>query len=129
MPSIFDLDPEDLPPRMKEEDRPFKRSKHRESLTSSDVAQGKRRLADMVEAAFNCLEAAVKEADFPTAIKSAQIILDRAGFGPRSTMDINTTTLDLSALSREELAERAQKISNLLRNQNQKTIDVTPSVN
>jgi len=126
MASIFDLDPNDLPPRPKEEDLPMKRSKHREHLSNSDFAAGKRTLMSMVESAFDCLENAVQHADYPTAIKAAQIILDRSGFGPKSTVDVNTTSMDLSALTREELAERASRISHLLRNKDQKTIDVTP---
>lgn len=81
------------------------------------MTKGKRRLADMVDRAFQTLEDATVHADFPTAIKAAQIILDRAGFGPKSTVDVNTTTIDLSALSREELAARASKIVDMLRAQ------------
>jgi len=127
MASIFDLDPDDLPPRSQKEEITLKRSKHRESITPSDYSKGKRTLMSMVESAFDCLEDAVKSADFPTAIKAAQIILDRSGFGPKSTVDVNTTSLDLSTLSREELAERASRISHQLRSKDQKTIDITPS--
>jgi len=123
MASIFDLDPNDLPPR---EPEPVKRSKHRESLSSYELKSGKRKLADMVERAFMCLEEAMVSADHATAIKAAQIILDRSGFGPRTTMDVNSVHIDLSNLSREQLAERAEKISGMLRNQ--KVIDVTPTI-
>lgn len=112
--SIFD-DLDDFTPSKPPEPEPAKRTKHRESLTSAEVAKGKRRLADMVDRAFETLQTAMAEADFSVAIKSAQIILDRAGFGPRTTMDINTTTVDLSALSREELAARASQIATTLR--------------
>jgi len=125
MPSIFDLD--EPTPRIEEPERP-KRSKHRESLSSFELSTGRRKLADMVDRAFQCLEEAMISADHPTAIKAAQIILDRAGFGPKSTVDANTTTLDLTALTREELAERASKVATLLRGQ-QKVIDITPTVN
>jgi len=124
MASVFDLDPNNLPPRPKE-DLPMKRSKHREHLSNSDYAAGKRTLMSMVESAFDCLENAVQHADYPTAIKAAQIILDRSGFGPKSTVDVNTTTLDLSALSRDELAERALRIASVIRNKDQKVIDIT----
>ena len=120
------MDPDDIPPRITEPE-PARRSKHRESLSSYEVTQGKRRLADMVESAFNCLESAVKEADWSTAIKSAQIILDRSGFGPRTTVDVNSVHIDLSNLTREELAARAEKISGMLRG-SQKVIDVTPTI-
>ena len=113
MASIFD-DLDDTPIRTMEPE-PVKRGKHRESLTSAEIASGKRKLSAMVERAFETLEVAMREADFSVAIKSAQIILDRAGFGPRTTMDINTTTVDLSSLSREDLAARATQIAGILR--------------
>lgn len=112
---------------------PIKRSKTREHLSSSDVVAGKRKLSDMVELAFSTLEDAARFADFPTAVKAAQIILDRAGFGPKSTVDINATTIDLTALTRDELAERALKIAAMVRQglPSQQVIDVgkTETVN
>lgn len=119
MANIFDSDPP-TPKSLNEE--PATRSKKRETLSSYDITSGKRTLAEMVKVAFNTLECAMKEADFPTAVKAAQVILDRAGFGPKSTMDINTTNLDLSNLSREELAERAGRVAAMLRDQG-KTVE------
>lgn len=102
-----------------------KRSKHRETLSSTDIVRGRRSLASMVEAAFKTLEDAMIESDYPTAIKAAQIVLDRAGFGPKSSMDITTTSIDLSSLSREELAERALSIARQIQGKVvPKTIDV-----
>jgi hypothetical protein len=125
MSSIFDddpIDPNSPPVQGKSEDK--KRSKHRETLNSSDMTTGRRKLAEMVTEAFNTLQNATREADYPTAIKAAQIILDRAGFGPKSTVDVNTTHVDLSELTREELAERASRISAQLRGK----IDLNPDV-
>lgn len=115
MASIFDddVDAPQASPTAKE--KSIKRSKHRESLTSTELASGKRRLSDMVTDAFNTLQQAMTEADHPTAIKAAQIILDRSGFGPKNTVDINTTNVDLSSLSREELADRAAQLVAKLR--------------
>jgi len=112
MSNIFDIDAPSITSRV---EAPVKRSKHRESLSASDVSKGKRRLADMVQLAFDTLEDATQNADYPTAIKAAQIILDRSGFGPRTTMDVNTTSVDLSSLTREELANRASAIAGVLR--------------
>lgn len=120
MSSIFDMDP----PDGKKPTKDVKRSKHRESLTPAELLSGKRKLSEMVESAFMALQDAMVAADHPTAIKAAQIILDRAGFGPKSTVDVNTTHTDLSALSREELAERASKIAGILRSQG-KEVPVT----
>jgi hypothetical protein len=69
----------------------------------------------MVERAFETLQGAMTAADYSTAIKAAQIILDRAGFGPKSTVDVNTAVIDLSNMSREELAARASAIAQTLR--------------
>lgn len=115
MASIFDMDPDGLPKREKEKEDKPKRSKHREGMTPSETAAGKTRLASMVEKAFDALEEAVLHADHGNSIKAAQILLDRAGFGPRSTVDVNATHSDLTTLSREELAERAVKLSQKLR--------------
>lgn len=128
MASIYDFG--GLPQAPKPEPEPKKRSKKRESLSTTEVRQGKLRLAEVVERAFTTLEDAMENADFSTAVKAAQIILDRSGFGPKSTVDVNTTTMDLSSLSREELAERASKISKMLRAQQdaaRPVIDVTPT--
>ena len=112
MASVYDIDNPFPKPDQPEK---VKRSKHREFLTSSELVAGKRKLADMVDRAFLALEEAMVSADHTTAVKAAQIILDRAGFGPKSTVDVNTTTLDLSSLSREELAARASGIADMLR--------------
>lgn len=116
MANIYDFETPHLPPDSKEEEEPkVKRSRNRESLSlsPSQIRSGQRKLYDMVETAFKTLEAAMKEADFNNAVKAALGILDRTGFGPKSTLDINT--FDLSELSKEELAERAERISAMLR--------------
>lgn len=110
MASIFDKDPNDLPPRESE----TRNKKRREPLTAYEHTQGKKRLYDMVQIAFDALEEAARTADHSTAVKAATAILDRAGFGPKSTVDVNTT-IDLSNLSRAELAERARLVSERLR--------------
>lgn len=124
MASIYDF--EDPPPSNPKVE-PVRRSKHRESLNQAQVAQGKRTLIGMVNAAFNALQDAMETADHATAVKAAVAILDRAGFGPKSTVDVNTTHIDLSQLSREELADRAALVTMRLRAKARDVIDVTPS--
>lgn len=135
MASIFDIEGI-VAPRQEgggsEKGLPSIRSKNREapaSLSSSEAVTAKRRLADMVMKAFETLQEAMETADHNTAIKAAQIVLDRSGFGPKTTMDINTTSVDLTALSRDQLAERAAKIASIIREKKEqaRTIDVPPT--
>lgn len=120
-----------LPPIPEAKEEPKKRSKNRENLTTSQISTGKRTLIQMVEEAFSTLQDAMREADWPTAIKAATAVLDRSGFGPKTTVDVNTTNIDLSELSKEELADRAARVAALIRGQ-KAAIDATiipPTVN
>ena len=115
MASIFD---DDEPPSLVsgEEGTTKERSKKRqEPLTPSQLTQGRRTLYGMCERAFQTLEEAMRNADYATAVKAAQILLDRSGFGPKTSLDISVTENDLSELSRSELAERAAKVAGMLR--------------
>lgn len=114
MATIFDSDPNNLPPRPKEKET-GSRDKKRQSLTPTERAACGRTLFEKVERAFQTLEEAMVNADYSTAVKAAQIILDRSGFGPKSTVDVNQTTMDLSSLSEEQLAERANRVLHMLR--------------
>lgn len=105
-----------------------KRSKKRETLSASEIRAGHAALTELRDLAVRALQDAMQFADHATSIKAAQILLDRIGYGPKTTVDINTTNIDLSVLSREELAERAAKISEMLRVARTKTIDVTPTI-
>lgn len=91
-----------------------KRSKKRDSLSSTDLRTGRMKLSGLVDLAFNTLESAMRGADWNTATKAAQIVLDRTGFGPKSTMDINTTHVDLSNLTKDQLADRALRIHKMI---------------
>lgn len=133
MTSVFDTIEHTAPePR---NDEPPKRSKTRvENLTVGVIRRGRKTLAEMVELAFITLEEAMLHADYNTASRAAIATLDRAGFGPKTTVDINSTHIDLSELSREELDERMVKLRERLQQSairkvvdNTKTIDV-PSV-
>ncbi len=92
-----------------------KRSKNRETLNTTEVREGRTRLSGLVDRAFNTLEDAMISADYNTAVKAAQIVLDRSGFGPKSTVDVNSTHIDLSEMTREQLADRAARLSAMLR--------------
>lgn len=91
-----------------------KRANRRESLTPTEHKSGQRRLYEMVEAAFHTLEEAMQEADYNGAIRAAIAILDRSGFGPKSAIDLTTTNVDLSELTTEQLAARAEAIHKAL---------------
>lgn len=119
MTSIYDQLPGTALSAPEPEPKEVKRTKKRDTLTSTERRTGQRKLSEMVDTAFVALQEAMTTADHATSVKAALGILDRAGFGPKSTMDINTTQMDLSALSKEELAERALKIANLIRNRQQ----------
>jgi len=128
MASIYDSFPLDVPEVLEapiEEPTPLpKRNPKREALTASERRTGQRRMYEMVETAFETLEVAMSKADFSTAVKAAQIVLDRSGFGPRSNVDVTTISLDLTDLSKEELLERVQRLASRI--QGPKIIDVTP---
>lgn len=113
MASIFDP-PEgsDLPSR--EPGVSSRNKKQPDYLTPSEYAAGKRTLFAKVQRAFETLEMAMMNADFSTAVKAAQIILDRSGYGPKSTVDVNTTSIDLTSLSEEELVARAKRVVRLI---------------
>jgi len=129
MPSVFDQfkgSPISAPKA-----EPLKRSRNREVLSSTSLATGKRTLQEKVDLAFATLEDAMIYADYGNAVKAAQIVLDRSGFGPRSTVDVNSTNLDLTELSREQLAERALLLAERIRAKLNKgmdnALDVSPS--
>lgn len=115
MSSIFDDDDDRARTKPAPEPEKIKRSKKREALTPSEVAAGKVKLATMVDRAFETLEEAMRSADHGNAIKAAQILLDRAGFGPKTTVDVNATHTDLTQMTKEQLAERAAQLSQKLR--------------
>ena len=123
--SVFDEIPPDLQaqvPRIAS-----KRSGHRETplqceLSLQELREGRQGLKHLVNASLEVLGLILLEGDYKDALRAAQIILDRSGFGPKSTLEVNTTFTDLSELSRAELAERASAIAETLRAQAQKEV-------
>ena len=65
--------------------------------------------------AIEALDKAMVKADWPDVIKAATAILDRAGYGPKSTIAIEELPEDLSSLTDEQLAERAERVAKMLR--------------
>jgi hypothetical protein len=125
LPSVFDhssipADPEQVP-----ENEPRKRSNKRPELTSLELKEGNKSLFSLVDKAFHTLNEAMENADYSTAVKAAQIVLDRTGFGPKSTVDVNNNTFDFSEMSADELASRAEKLAFELRSTRKPPIEAT----
>lgn len=123
---VSNLDPNDTAPQKKRS-----KSRNLEALTSTQLRQGRMKLADMIDLAFRTLEEAMDNADYNTATRAAVALLDRTGFGPKSTVDVNTTHVNLSEMTNEELAERALRLHTKLAAKkigagNPPIIDVTP---
>lgn len=129
MTSIYDGVETSSKPQDEEPSVVVKRNKNRDPLTTTELRQGKQRLFQIVERAFQTLEEAMEKADYSTSVKAALGVLDRTGFGPKSSMDVTTTNIDLSNLTKEELAARAQKVAELIRAAQSKSnvIDVVPT--
>lgn len=69
-------------------------------------AEAKRQLMCMLEPAFAALMRAMDSDDMKSAVRAAEIILDRAGFGPKATLEIEDTRDNLANTSGEELLKR-----------------------
>jgi len=70
----------------------------------------------MVEPAFEMLMRAIESDDVKSGVRAAEVILDRAGFGPKSTLVVDDQReADLSQLTEVQLAERAMLVASKLR--------------
>ena len=70
-----------------------------------------RRLLEMIDPAFDALLRAVEECDeWPTKVRAAIAVLDRAGFGPTTSLRVEEPGHDYANLSSEELKARAMAI-------------------
>lgn len=50
----------------------------------------KQRLEDLVDSAMSCLKRAIKQTgDLPTGVRASQIVLDRTGYHPKQTVEID----------------------------------------
>ncbi len=117
------------PPEVVEEEPKRSKKRGKETITALELREGQSRLYRLSDLAFQTLEDAMRNADYPTATKAAQTVLDRSGFGPKSTVDVNTTHIELADLSLEELADRAERLRKLITAQQERSlpINVTPS--
>lgn len=71
----------------------------------------KQRLLAMTEPAFAVLmEVMEGEADDDTRLKAALGVLDRAGYGPRSTITVDHRKEELASLTDEQIAARMQDL-------------------
>jgi hypothetical protein len=70
-----------------------------------------RRLIGMIDPAMNALLRAVEECDeWPTKVRAAIAVLDRAGFGPTASLRVDDQANDYTNLSSAELKDRAMAI-------------------
>lgn len=64
----------------------------------------------LVEPAFQALLEAMEGGDLKVAVKAAEIVLDRAGFGPKATLEIEDARDNLANTSGEELLKRIELV-------------------
>jgi len=70
-----------------------------------------RRLIGMIDPAMAALLRAIEECEeWPTKVRAAIAVLDRAGFGPTASLRLDEQGGDYAALSSAELKERALAI-------------------
>ena len=70
-----------------------------------------RRLIGMIDPAMSALLRAIEECtEWPTRVRAAIAVLDRAGFGPTASLRVDDTASDLASLSSAELKDRAMAI-------------------
>lgn len=70
-----------------------------------------RRLIGMIDPAMTALLRAIETCDeWPTVVRAAIAVLDRAGFGPTASLRVDETASDLASLSSAELKDRAMEI-------------------
>ena len=70
-----------------------------------------RRLIGMIDPAMTALLRAVQECDeWPTKVRAAIAVLDRAGFGPTASLRVDDQASDYANLSSTELKDRAMAI-------------------
>lgn len=84
------------------------------------------RLQMLVDPAVNALQTVMQQgkcdacgrSDDPlVVVKAAQLVLDRTGHGPHSTVTVNSTAAELSELTNIQLAERLEQRARELRAQ------------
>jgi uncharacterized lipoprotein NlpE involved in copper resistance len=71
--------------------------------SANEIKKGAVKLAELASRAFETLEEAMDNAEWPVAVQAAKMVLDRAGYGSTSTLNLNDNT-DLTNLSDNDLA-------------------------
>ena len=75
-------------------------------------AAAQRKMISLIDPALAVLYRAMVECDeWPSRIRAAIAVLDRAGMGVASTLTIDTDKTDLSQLSMSELQARARQVA------------------
>jgi len=75
-------------------------------------AAAQRKMIALIDPALATLYRALYECEeWPSKIRAALGILDRAGMGPGSTLTLDTDKTDLSQLSMAELRDRAKAVT------------------
>ena len=75
-------------------------------------AAAQRKMVALIDPALAVLYRAMVECDeWPSKIRAALGILDRAGMGPGSTLTLDSDKSDLSQLSMSELRDRAKAVT------------------
>lgn len=75
------------------------------------------------------MEGAIEDRDWSSAVKAACALLDRGGFGPRSTVAVEEIPADLSGFSDAELRDELVKLTQIVdANLGTKITDTIPAV-
>ena len=70
-----------------------------------------RRLISMIDPAMSALLRAIENCEeWPTKVRAAIAVLDRAGFGPTASLRVDDQASDLASLSSADLKDRAMDI-------------------
>lgn len=88
--------------------------------------EARAKLQHAVPKAIFALESAMTNGDYPEMVRAATAILDRAGYGPKQTVQIEEAPEDLSTLSESELRARVQRIYDLLHGKESKPLPLEP---
>lgn len=83
--------------------------------TKAMQTAAKTRLLYMVEPALRVLNKCMISGDLNVALKAAQIILDRAGFHPHATLEIEEKPKDYSDVSTDDLIKRNLQLANIVK--------------
>lgn len=114
MANIFDLNTPPTSGESLDGGRSVRTNKRLDKLTSLDVVSRKTKLVDLTDTALAALEDAMKNADHGNSVKAAQIVLDRTGFGPKSTVEVSSVHMDLSKMTTDDLMMRLEGIRKML---------------